>query len=65
MWPGFCLRVWRGDATLGRAVVERYAKVQQAGGLRALKSLMRMGCRPPLVAPADEQLVGLPPPESP
>lgn len=65
VWPGFCLRVWRGDATLGRAVVERHAKVQQAGGLRALKSLMRMGCRPPLVAPADEQLVGLPPPESP
>jgi hypothetical protein len=64
-WPGFCLRVWRGDQDLGRAVVERHAKVQEAGGVRALKSLLRMGCRPPLVAPPDARLMGLPAAESP
>ncbi len=64
-WPGFCLRVWRGDRDLGRAVMERHAKVEQAGGVRALKSLMRMGCRSPLVTPPDGRLMGLPAAESP
>jgi 4-hydroxy-tetrahydrodipicolinate synthase len=65
VWPTFCLRVWRGEKGLEQAVVERFAKVEQAGGVRALKSLLRMGCRAPLVAPADARLLGLAPPDQP
>lgn len=64
-WPAFCLRLWRGEEDLEPALVDRAVKIRRAGGLRALKSLVRMGCRSPLLEPADEQLMGLPTPESP
>lgn len=64
-WPTFCMRVWRGESDLAPALVERAVRVDQAGGLRALKSLMRMGCRAPMTEPADALLAGLPSPEHP
>ena len=65
VWPAFCLRVWRGEEGLGAALVDRAVRVRRAGGVRALKSLARMGARAPLVEPPDDALVGLPPPETP
>lgn len=65
-WPSFCLRLFRsGEHQLELALGERVNRVRRAGGLRALKSLLRMGCRAPLVEPPDEALMGLPPPEAP
>ena len=65
-WPSFCLRLFRsGEQQLEDALVDRVNGVRRAGGLRALKSLLRMGCRAPLGEPADEALVGLPPAEGP
>ncbi len=64
VWPAFCLRLFReGETELRDALLDRVTAVRHAGGLRALKSLMRMGCRAPLVEPLDEQLAGLAPPE--
>lgn len=65
-WPSFCLRMFRSRETeLDVALVDRVNRVRRAGGLRALKSLLRMGCRAPLGEPEDEALVGLPPAEGP
>jgi 4-hydroxy-tetrahydrodipicolinate synthase len=65
-WPSFCLRLFRsGEQQLEDALVERVNRVRRAGGLRALKSLLRMGCRAPLVEPADDTLIGLAPAEGP
>lgn len=64
VWPSFCLRVFRkGEAQLEEALLDRVARLSRAGGLRAMKSLLRMGCRAPLLAPPDEALEGLPPSE--
>ena len=66
VWPSFCLRLFRsGEAQLEDALVDRVNRVRRAGGLRALKSLLRMGCRAPLVEPADDVLMGLAPAEGP
>ena len=54
-----------GEAQLEDALVDRVNRVRRAGGLRALKSLLRMGCRAPLVEPADDALMGLAPAEGP
>jgi dihydrodipicolinate synthase/N-acetylneuraminate lyase len=64
-WPSFCVRVWSGETELAPALVERAVKVEQAGGLRALKSLLRMGCRAPMIEPNDDALAGLPSAETP
>ncbi len=64
-WPSFCLRLARqGETQLEEAMVDRAQRVARAGGLRALKSLLRMGARPPLPEPPDEALMGLPPVEA-
>ena len=64
VWPTFTHRVYEGDAALQQTMLDRTVRTQRAGGLRALKSLKRFGCRAPLVAPPDEALEGLPPAES-
>ncbi|MEZ4237620.1 MAG: dihydrodipicolinate synthase family protein [Myxococcota bacterium] len=66
VWPSFCLRLFRsGESQLEDALVERVNRIHAAGGLRALKALLRMGCRPPLIEPLDAELIGLPPAEGP
>jgi dihydrodipicolinate synthase/N-acetylneuraminate lyase len=65
-WPSFCLRLFRdSEHQLEDALLDRVNRVGHAGGLRALKSLLRMGCRAPLVEPPDEALMGLAPAEGP
>jgi 4-hydroxy-tetrahydrodipicolinate synthase len=65
-WPSLCLRAWReGDVDLGDALLDRVSRVRRAGGARAIKSLLRMKGRRPLLAPADDLLEGLPPAEGP
>jgi 4-hydroxy-tetrahydrodipicolinate synthase len=64
VWPSFTRRVYEGDAALQQTMLDRHVRTERAGGLRALKSLKRFGCRSPLIAPADEALRGLPSPES-
>jgi dihydrodipicolinate synthase/N-acetylneuraminate lyase len=65
-WPSLCLRAWReGDADLGEAMLDRVSRVRRAGGARAMKSLLRMGSRRPLIEPEDAALEGLPPAEGP
>ena len=65
-WPSFCLRLFRaGEHQLEDAMVERVNRVERAGGIRALKALLRMGCRSPLVEPHDDALMGLPTAEVP
>ncbi|MCA9493500.1 MAG: dihydrodipicolinate synthase family protein [Myxococcales bacterium] len=66
VWPSFCMRLFRsGEHQLEVALVERLNRVERAGGIRALKALTRMGCRAPMIEPADELLMGLPPAEGP
>ncbi len=64
-WPQFCRRVFEGDAALDEALVDRVNRVRAAGGLRAIKSLLRMGCRLPLPAPDRTLVEALPAPELP
>lgn len=64
VWPSFTRRVYEGDTALFQTHIERSATLARAGGFRALKSLKRFGCRPPMIAPDDERLEGLPPAES-
>jgi 4-hydroxy-tetrahydrodipicolinate synthase len=66
VWPSFCLRLFRsGESQLEDALIERVNRIRAAGGLRALKALLRMGCRAPLIEPLDAELIGLPPAEGP
>ncbi len=65
VWPGFCLRLYKKGENLELALVDRVNRVRAAGGLTAMKSLQRMGCRAPLVEPLDDALNGLPPSEAP
>jgi dihydrodipicolinate synthase/N-acetylneuraminate lyase len=66
VWPSFCLRLFRsGESQLEDALVDRVNRIRAAGGLRALKALLRMGCRAPLIEPEDAELIGLPPAEGP
>jgi dihydrodipicolinate synthase/N-acetylneuraminate lyase len=66
VWPSFCLRLFRSRETqLEDALVERCNRIRATGGLRALKALLRMGCRAPLIEPLDAELIGLPPAEGP
>ncbi len=65
-WPALCLRIFRQqEHQLQDALVDRVNQLERAGGGRALKSLLRMGCRAPLLAPPDDALLGLPPAETP
>jgi 4-hydroxy-tetrahydrodipicolinate synthase len=66
VWPSFCLRLFRsGESQLEDALVDRVNRIRASGGLMALKALLRMGCRAPLIEPLDEALIGLPPAEGP
>ncbi len=62
-WPSFCMRAFAGETQLREAVAERAARVRDAGGFRALKARLGMGCRDPLPAPTEAALDGLPPAE--
>lgn len=65
-WPSFCRRLFQsGEAQLEDALTERLHRVHEAGGLRALKALLRMPCRAPLVEAAPGATVGLPAAEMP
>ena len=49
VWPSFCKRVLGGEEPqLEDALIDRCVKVRNAGGLRAMKGLVGMGCRAPL-----------------
>ncbi|MEQ1564004.1 MAG: dihydrodipicolinate synthase family protein [Myxococcota bacterium] len=66
VWPSFCMRLFRsGESQLEDALIDRVNRIRGAGGLRALKALLRMGCRSPLIEPLDAELIGLPPAEGP
>jgi 4-hydroxy-tetrahydrodipicolinate synthase len=66
VWPSFCGRLLKqGETQLEDALIDRVNRVRRAGGPRALKALMRMGCRAPLLAPSKAALEGLPAPEQP
>ncbi len=65
VWPAFCLRVFRKGEQLDLALVDRVNRIRAAGGHRAMKSLLRMGCRAPMIEPLDDVLLGLPPSEAP
>ena len=66
VWPSFCLRLFRSrESQLEDALIDRVNRIRGAGGLRALKALLRMGCRAPLIEPEDAELIGLPPAEGP
>ncbi len=64
-WPDLVLRLLRGEDQLDEAVVERVNRVRAAGGLRALKTALGMGCRAPLPAPSAELMAALPATEYP
>ncbi|MBW1881011.1 MAG: dihydrodipicolinate synthase family protein [Deltaproteobacteria bacterium] len=63
-WPSLCLRSFRGEVQLRDALAERAAKVRAAGGFRALKATLGMGCRAPFVTPSAEKMEGIPPAEA-
>lgn len=64
VWPSFCTRLYRkGEDQLEDALADRVARLRRAGGLRAMKALLGMGCRGPMLAPPPEALEGLPPAE--
>jgi 4-hydroxy-tetrahydrodipicolinate synthase len=65
VWPGFCQRLLRGEEQLDAALADRLARVRSAGGPRALKALLGMGFRAPLLAPRPDQVFGLPESEMP
>ncbi|MEO0604090.1 MAG: hypothetical protein AAF211_21815, partial [Myxococcota bacterium] len=66
LWPAFVLQLVRDrDAAMGQAWVERAQRVRAAGGLGAVKSLLSMGCRGPVLAAPDDALRGLPAAEMP
>lgn len=62
-WPALALRIHRGENQLADALMERIHLVKRAGGLRALKGLLDMGCRWPLPPVEPSALKGLPPKE--
>lgn len=62
-WPSLVLRIHQGELQLADALMERIHLVKRAGGLRALKGLLDMGCRWPLPPVEKEALEGLPPKE--
>ncbi len=64
VWPEFCLRVFkRRETQLEEALLHRVTSVRRAGGIRALKKVLGMACRAPLVEPSDEAVSQLPSPE--
>lgn len=66
LWPAFGLGLVRDrDPTVGRAWVERAEQVRAAGGLGAVKAMLGMGCRSPVLGPPGERLNGLPAAEMP
>lgn len=65
VWPGFCKRVFAGDPELDEALQDRVDRVRAAGGVTALKGLLRMGCRLPLLPTDRAEVDQLPPAESP
>lgn len=65
VWPKFLQRLYRDkEVQLSEALHERMNRLRRAGGLRAMKGLLRMGCRMPLGDVGPEMLVDLPPPET-
>jgi len=66
IWPGFCKRIYRDrEQQLEDALHERIGALTRAGGLRAMKAMLGMGCRRPLPAPDRAQWEGLPESEMP
>jgi dihydrodipicolinate synthase/N-acetylneuraminate lyase len=66
LWPEFCLRVFKGrEEQLGEALLDRVNQVRDAGGPRAIKAALGMGCRAPLIEPDPLRVGALPPRERP
>ncbi len=66
VWPRLCIRLLKERETqLEEVLVDRVVRIRRAGGPRALKALLEMGCRAPLVRPPPAALEGLPGPEQP
>ena len=61
LWPGFCSRIVRDrEAQLRAAILDRVSRVEEAGGIRAVKATLNMGFRPPLTRPVDPALDRVP-----
>ena len=66
VWPSFCRRIYKdGDTQLDEALNDRVGRLTRAGGFRAMKALLNMGCRLPLPEPEREAWEALPPAEMP
>lgn len=59
-WPSLALRIHQGEIQLADALMNRTHEVKRAGGLRALKGVLGMGCRWPLPAVEPQALRALP-----
>jgi 4-hydroxy-tetrahydrodipicolinate synthase len=64
-WPSLCLRAFQGDADAGATMLDLALAVDAAGGLPALKAVLRMGCRMPLPAAPLASIAGMPASEYP
>lgn len=65
LYPSFVRRLLDGeDQALDDALIQRLNALEQAGGLRATKALLRMGHRSPLIPPDPDALGELPPAET-
>ncbi len=64
VWPRFLQRLFRDrDPALEQALVDRTNRLRRAGGIRAMKGLLGMGCRMPLPEVPIDALTDLPPSE--
>lgn len=61
-WPELCMRIFKhGETERIHALMDHYAAIKRAGGVPALKTALRMGCRMPMVSTHSHQ--SLPAPE--
>ncbi|MCB9694111.1 MAG: dihydrodipicolinate synthase family protein [Alphaproteobacteria bacterium] len=61
LWPDFCIRILRNrEDQLRAALLDRVATVEAAGGVRAMKATLGMGCRAPLIRPDESGLDRIP-----
>ena len=61
VWPNFCRRIYKArEHQLEDALNDRIGDLGRAGGLRAMKAMLNMGCRLPMPAPQRADWEGLP-----
>lgn len=62
-WPRLCLRSFSGDEAAREGVLSRGSAVSAAGGFRAMKAVLGIGCRAPFPAPSPAYMADVPPAE--